>query len=49
MEGALCKEAEGGMGVRDIVGKFGGVFEIGLEAVREELASKPQANAVHLP
>ena len=40
MEGALCKKAEGGVGVGNIVGKFGGVFKVGLEAVREERASK---------
>ena len=40
MEGTLCKKAEGGVGVGNIVGKFGGVFEVGLEAVFEERVSK---------
>ena len=40
MEGALCKKAEGGMGVGNIVGEFGGVFEVGLEVVSEESVSK---------
>ena len=40
VEGALGKEAEGGMRVGNVVGKFGGVFEVGLEAVCEERASK---------
>ena len=40
MEGALCKESEGGIGVGNIVGKTGRVFKVGLEAVREEQVSK---------
>ena len=40
VEGALGKEAEGGMRVGNVVGNFGGVFEVGLEAVCEECASK---------
>ena len=34
------KKAEGGVGVGNIGGKFGGVFKVGLEAVCEERANK---------
>ena len=40
VEGALCKKAEDGVGVGNIVSKFGGVFKVGMEAVREEKARK---------